>query len=132
MGDPSMGCFRRTLPDGQIENKCSPFQNIIEAHYWGFTTVTTVGYGDGLPTSYIGMFLSCASMVLGIFSLALPIGLTATVFTDAVKKAQQGKKKQHEDTKALRNGLRSGELISLNSSFSPRSQELNEANEYTR
>lgn len=99
--DADMGCFRRTLHTGEFEAGCSPFQNIIESAYWGFTTVTTVGYGDVLPTTGVGQCCACGAMVAGILALSLPIGMMSNAFTDALEKVQKEHTREEAECNAL-------------------------------
>lgn len=55
-----------------MENTLNPQVNIyLDALWWGFSTVTTVGYGDIIPATNAGK-------VLGIFLMLVGTGLFAT------------------------------------------------------
>src|SRR5204863_9929370 len=53
------------------------------AAWWALQTVTTVGYGDIVPTTTVGKFVGAMEMVLGISFIAF---LTATVTSTAVER----------------------------------------------
>lgn len=65
------------------ESDCSPFESIPGTFYWGVTTMTTVGYGDVLPTTRAGTFVACATMFMGILVIALPVTMISNAFMDA-------------------------------------------------
>merc|ERR550514_676007 len=74
----SMQCYKR---DG--EEFCSPFESIPKSFYWGITTMTTVGYGDALPSNDIGKTICGLSMVFGILVIALPVTMIGNQFVAA-------------------------------------------------
>ena len=58
-----------------------------EAVWWGFETVTTVGYGDFVPVTWNGRFLAVLVMLVGISVLGV---VTASLSAALVKRAHQG------------------------------------------
>ena len=58
----------------------SPFSSILVSCYWAMVTFTTVGYGDLVPTSPFGRFVSLVLMYTGILVLALPISVIGANF----------------------------------------------------
>lgn len=70
------GCYVRPG-----EDQCSPFQSIPEALYWAITTITTVGYGDVLPTTDVSKGFCAIVMVCGILVLALPVTMIGVAFS---------------------------------------------------
>ena len=60
----------------QFEGRFGP----ISALYWSFVTMTTVGYGDIVPVTFVGRFLSILWMFTGLIVASV---LTATL-TDTV------------------------------------------------
>ncbi|KAJ1962144.1 hypothetical protein GGI12_002828 [Dipsacomyces acuminosporus] len=70
----------------------SPFQNVFYCLYWGFVTVTTVGYGDLTPVSPWGQVVACITMIMGVFTIVFPTSIISTNFAnewDAFNKAQK-------------------------------------------
>jgi Ion channel len=61
------------------------FDSLGLAFWWALQTVTTVGYGDVVPTTDVGRVVGSLEMVLGISFVAL---LTAVVTSTVVRRAQ--------------------------------------------
>merc|ERR1712129_318289 len=55
---------------------------IPQAIWWVFTTITTVGYGDIYPTTFLGKVIAVITMHAGILGLALPITIIGTNFRE--------------------------------------------------
>ena len=80
----------------------SPFVNVQTSIYWAVVTITTVGYGDLVPTSNGGRVLASVCSLFGILMLALPVSVISSNFTkeynNYVEKQKQFKiAKRHED-----------------------------------
>lgn len=58
-----------------IEPPEAGFTSIPKAIYWGVVTLTTVGYGDIVPVTPLGQFISVAVMLLGYSIIAVPTGV---------------------------------------------------------
>ncbi len=71
--------------DVQPEN----FPNIPSAMWWGVVTLTTVGYGDVYPITFEGKILGAVAAVLGIGMFALPAGIVASGFAEALQKRRK-------------------------------------------
>lgn len=71
-----------------IENEAQPqaFSSIPAAMWWGVVTLTTVGYGDIYPSTPLGKVLGAIIGILGIGLFALPAGILATGFAEALQK----------------------------------------------
>ncbi|KAJ1773011.1 hypothetical protein LPJ74_000962 [Coemansia sp. RSA 1843] len=79
----------------------SPFQNVFFCLYWGFVTITTVGYGDYTPVSPWGQVIACLTMLMGVFTIVFPTSIISNNFAtewEAFRKAQ----KLHEHRKLQR------------------------------
>jgi voltage-gated potassium channel len=59
------------------------FSSFGLAAWWALQTVTTVGYGDVVPTTAVGKVIGSLEMVLGISFIAF---LTATVTSTAIER----------------------------------------------
>lgn len=58
----------------------SGFDSIPRSIYWAIVTLTTVGFGDIIPVTILGQFLSSILMILGYAVLAVPTGIVTTEF----------------------------------------------------
>ncbi len=62
------------------------FGSIPQAMWWSITTLTTVGYGDVIPTSEMGRLIGASTMVIGLLMLALPIAIISSSFATLISK----------------------------------------------
>lgn len=53
------------------------FNNIPNSIYWACVTLTTVGYGDIIPATALGKFLSACVMLIGYTIIAVPTGIVS-------------------------------------------------------
>ena len=79
-----------------VEGPENGFTSIPKSIYWAVITITTVGYGDIVPHTVLGQFLSTVVMIIGYAIIAVPTG----IFTVAMVKAALQKK----DCKVCKHG----------------------------
>lgn len=60
-----------------VEGHQEGFDNMPKAMYWAIVTLTTVGYGDIVPTTVLGRLLASIVMVLGFGIIAVPTGIVS-------------------------------------------------------
>lgn len=60
-----------------IEGGNEGFTSIPQSVYWAIVTITTVGYGDVVPSTIIGKMLSSFIMLLGYAIIAVPTGIVS-------------------------------------------------------
>lgn len=61
-----------------FESESNPdFKSIPTGIYWAVVTITTVGFGDVVPVTSPGRFLSVLVMLLGYSIIAVPTGIVA-------------------------------------------------------
>jgi len=63
------------------------FENFFEALYWAVTTVTSVGYGDIVPVTYLGRVITMISVFLGTAFISIPSGIIAAGYMDELNKS---------------------------------------------
>lgn len=59
------------------------FSSIPRGIYWAIVTLTTVGYGDIVPQTGLGQFLSAVVMILGYAIIAVPTGIVSAEMVNA-------------------------------------------------
>ena len=64
-----------------IEGPRHGFTSIPKAIYWALTTITTVGYGDLVPSTDLGRTLASIIMLIGWGILAVPTGIVTSEMT---------------------------------------------------
>jgi len=64
-----------------IEGPGNGFTSIPRAMYWAIVTLTTVGYGDVIPSTVPGQMLSSVLMILGYGIIAIPTGIVTAELT---------------------------------------------------
>jgi len=80
------------------------FASIPDAMYWAIITLTTVGYGDVSPITWIGKIISVITAFLGVCTVAMLTGIVASAFSN-----QLARRKVIFETE-LREALADGEL----------------------
>lgn len=75
-----------------VEGAVQPdaFGSIPRAMWWSIATLTTVGYGDVYPATALGRILAGITAIAGIGLIAMPTGILAAAFSDAVQRSRQG------------------------------------------
>ena len=75
------------------EHEAQPdvFTSISASMWWSITTLSTVGYGDMTPLTPLGRLLGGLISVLGIGMFALPAGILAQGFDEAMKEFREQK-----------------------------------------
>ena len=76
------------LVEGGVQPEA--FGSIPRAMWWSVATLTTVGYGDVFPVTPLGRLLAGATAIAGIGLIALPTGILAAAFSDAVQREKRG------------------------------------------
>jgi voltage-gated potassium channel len=80
-----------------VERDAQPekFSSIPATMWWGIETLTTVGYGDMVPTTPLGRFLGGIFAILGIGIFALPAGILSSGLTEHLRDGKKQKKCPH-------------------------------------
>lgn len=61
------------------------FRDFFDALYWATVTLTTVGYGDMVPVTDIGRFISMLSSLFGVAIIALPSGVITASYLEELR-----------------------------------------------
>jgi voltage-gated potassium channel len=64
------------------------FGTLPSAMYWAITTLSTVGYGDAVPKTYLGKLIAGVTMVIGLVLFAMPIGIISVGFVNGLHRRE--------------------------------------------
>lgn len=79
--------------DGQPDD----FGSIPRAMWWSIATLTTVGYGDAFPITPLGKILAGFTALTGIGLIAMPTGILASAFSDALQRQREAHDRREHD-----------------------------------
>lgn len=81
-----------------VEGDAQPetFGSIPRAMWWSVATLTTVGYGDTYPITTIGRILAGVTAIAGIGLIAMPAGILAAAFSEALRR-REANEESHEE-----------------------------------
>ncbi|MEP0391061.1 MAG: ion transporter [Erythrobacter sp.] len=70
-----------------VEGDIQPdaFGSIPRALWWSVITLTTVGYGDAYPITILGKIIGGSLALSGVAFVAMPTGIIAAAFSDAMQ-----------------------------------------------
>ncbi|XP_035646672.1 potassium voltage-gated channel subfamily KQT member 1-like [Oncorhynchus keta] len=77
--------------DAVDEEGKTGFSTYADALWWGVVTVTTIGYGDKVPQTWIGKAIASCFSVFAISFFALPAGILGSGFALKVQQKQRQK-----------------------------------------
>jgi voltage-gated potassium channel len=72
------------LVEGQVQPEA--FGSIPRSAWWAVATLTTIGYGDAYPVTAPGRLIGGVAALASIGLVALPAGILAAAFSDAMKR----------------------------------------------
>ena len=75
-----------------VEGQKNGFESIADSIYWAVVTLTTVGYGDVVPSTGLGKTISVLIMLLGYAIIAVPTGIVSSEMS-----ANKNTKKQSQN-----------------------------------
>ncbi|OAN46612.1 potassium transporter Kef [Paramagnetospirillum marisnigri] len=62
------------------------FKSVSDAMWWSIVTLSTLGYGDVVPTTVLGKLLGSVVAVLGLCMFALPASILASGFSEEMRR----------------------------------------------
>ncbi|CAG0884983.1 unnamed protein product [Darwinula stevensoni] len=77
--------------DAMGQDGKSDFTSYADALWWGVITVTTIGYGDTVPRTWMGKIVASCFSVFAISFFALPAGILGSGFALKVQQKQRQK-----------------------------------------
>ncbi|XP_064612564.1 potassium voltage-gated channel subfamily KQT member 1-like [Liolophura sinensis] len=77
--------------DATDSNGDTDFTSYADALWWGVITVTTIGYGDTVPKTWMGRIVASCFSVFAISFFALPAGILGSGFALKVQQKQRQK-----------------------------------------
>ncbi|MCR6640023.1 MAG: ion transporter [Sporocytophaga sp.] len=87
-----------------IEGPENGFTSIPRSVFYTIVTLTTVGYGDMVPTTALGQFLSMILMVIGYGIIAVPTGIVGVEIAKGAGNSNKKEKRKHKEHNRL-NGI---------------------------
>jgi voltage-gated potassium channel len=78
------------------ETQPEAFGSIPRAMWWSVVTLTTVGYGDAAPVTPFGRVLAALTCIGGIGLIAMPTGILAAAFSDAMRRKAEAESEASE------------------------------------
>ncbi|XP_022082821.1 potassium voltage-gated channel protein Shaw-like [Acanthaster planci] len=88
-----------TISEGDEEK--NDFTDIPIGFWWTVVTITTVGYGDVVPRSWLGRIIGACTAIIGVLTLALPIPVIVNNFSLYYTHAQASQKLPKKRKRAL-------------------------------
>lgn len=83
-----------------VEGGKEGFTSIPQSIYWAIVTVTTVGYGDMVPHTVFGKFISSIAMITGYAIIAVPTGIVTVAMARSSEQKKTCKNCGHGNEKA--------------------------------
>merc|ERR1712232_685470 len=82
--------------DGPFESDSreeSPFSGIIPTCWFVIVSITTVGYGDDVPTSLGGKLVGSVTILFGLVAIAMPVAAVGSRFSSEYYRALEERQK---------------------------------------
>ncbi len=76
-------------------HKNAQINNLFDALYWSFITITTVGYGDISPISTSGKIIAFIIIVLGIVMISFATSVLVSAFSEKLNELKEERIAEH-------------------------------------
>ena len=109
----------------EVENPVQPeqFPNVLSSLWWAMCTLTTVGYGDVYPITAAGKFFASIISLVGIGIIAIPTGIIAAGFSQAISGEQGPEDRTAGRVKPFPDQMNEDDLLLLQAKVSERLKE---------
>nr|XP_006820358.1 PREDICTED: potassium voltage-gated channel subfamily KQT member 5-like [Saccoglossus kowalevskii] len=111
IGFLSLSVLSFLVYNAEMEKNKEDFETFADAMWWGLVTLTTVGYGDKVPVTWVGKLVAAVFAIVGISFFALPAGILGSGFALKVQQQQRQKhflRRRHPAAELIQGILGSG------------------------
>uniref|UniRef100_A0A915DHW6 Ion transport domain-containing protein n=1 Tax=Ditylenchus dipsaci TaxID=166011 RepID=A0A915DHW6_9BILA len=70
------------------QNQENEFTSIPSGLWWALITICTIGYGDKVPKTYLGMIVGSLCALMGVLTIALPVPVIVANFSNLYSHTQ--------------------------------------------
>ncbi|VDO24906.1 unnamed protein product [Onchocerca flexuosa] len=70
------------------DNPENQFTSIPDGLWWAIITICTIGFGDMVPKTYLGMFVGSLCALMGVLTIALPVPVIVANFSNLYSHSQ--------------------------------------------
>ncbi|KAG7525699.1 potassium voltage-gated channel subfamily V member 2-like [Solea senegalensis] len=81
--------FSALMHSVEVDQPGTPFSSIPDAWWWAAVSISTVGYGDVIPVSYLGRCVAFGCISFGIILNGMPISILFNKFSDYYAKLKE-------------------------------------------